>query len=66
MQPGMFTYYDVAITDDSGGVEFVNLTDGTSSGFDVQPGQGVCTDFNYMMFQGACPSQPTAARATDA
>jgi hypothetical protein len=63
MQPGMFTYYDVAITDDSGGVEFVNLTDGTSSSFDVQPGQGVCTDFNYMMFQGC--NHPVMAKIVD-
>ena len=53
MKAGFFKYYDVAITDDSGGIEFVNLTDGTSNAFDVQPGEGLCSDFNYAYFQGA-------------
>lgn len=56
-------YFDVAVTDDDGGVEFVNLTEGSSSAFDVDPGEGVCVDTDYAMFQG-CP-EPVMAKVVD-
>ena len=54
-----FTYFDVAETDDEGGVVYKNLSSGTSDAFDVQPGEGLCMDALYNHFQG-CPDQVIA------
>jgi hypothetical protein len=59
----VFTYFDVAETDDEGGVTYKNLSSGTSSAFDVPAGKGVCMDADYRHFQG-CPDQ-TMAKVVD-
>lgn len=37
-------------------VDYLNYSTGTNNAFDVQPGQGVCVDTDYRMFQG-CPEE---------
>jgi hypothetical protein len=56
-------YFDVGITDDDGGIEFVNLTAGSSNAFDVEAGRGICVDTDSAMFQG-CP-EPVMAKVVD-
>ena len=65
---GSFKYFDSPVTSDSddfmeAGVEYVNLTDGSSSSFDVAAGSGVCVDAVPAMNQG-CPIE-TFAKVVD-
>ena len=55
----VFKYFDTVNTSsDFFGPEadYINISSGTSSSFDVDPGNGVCLDTEYRFFQG-CPEE---------